>query len=194
MIKAIIFDCFGVLVNDTWRELLSTIPSPEKVQKAKELNRDLDAGRIGYKEFIDSIEEITGAPRPVLEKIFTDPDSDKNHLLFEYIKQLKKDFKIGILSNVNRNWIRESFLTKQEQKLFDSYTLSYEIGYTKPDPRIFAAALSSLGVRAAEAVFIDDNSVHVQAASDLGLRGIVYMDFPRMKSELEKLLASGADN
>lgn len=50
----------------------------------------------------------------------------------------------------------------------DEYVLSFEVGATKPDPRIFQAALTRLGVDAAEALMVGDSEENDGAARALG--------------------------
>jgi len=194
MIKAIIFDCFGVLTNDSWREFLDTLPPGQAVAKARELNHLYDSGKLEFREFIDQVTSVTGGDRKLIEKIFTHPDHTKNLLLLDYIASLRTRYKIGVLSNVNRDWIREEFLTPKEQRLFDAYTFSYKVGATKPHPSMYHASLDQLGVKPGEAVFVDDVERYVDAARELGMSGIVYKNFQQMKRELELLLAAVSDN
>ncbi|MFC4906073.1 HAD family hydrolase [Actinomadura gamaensis] len=58
--------------------------------------------------------------------------------------------------------------------LADEIVLSCDVGYAKPDPRIFEAALRRLGVAAEDALFIDDAPANVEAARALGLSGHVH--------------------
>ncbi len=194
MIKAIIFDCFGVLTTDLWKEFCSTLPPGEIVQKAKDLNHQYDAGTITLDFFIRSVHELTGRDPKVIENIFTNTDSVKNDTLFQYIKLLKKRYKIGILSNVATNWVRDYFLTPDEQQLFDTMVFSFETGIGKPDAEIYNTALQKLSVEPQQTVFIDDNRRYCVAADELGMKTVLYNDFQQMKKELEKILSAGSDN
>ncbi len=54
---------------------------------------------------------------------------------------------------------------------FDAIVNSSETGQAKPDPDIFAAALSRAGAAPDQAIFIDDSATNVEAAVALGLLG-----------------------
>lgn len=71
----------------------------------------------------------------------------------------------------------------------DEYAFtSFELGLLKPDPRIFAAVREKLGCRFGEMIFVDDKPRNVQAASDLGIYGIVY-DPKTIKSNCMRALS-----
>lgn len=194
MVKAIIFDCFGVLTKDLWREFTESLLPGEGVRKAKELNHRYDAGLISLEEFIQAVHEATGHDPQLVETVFTNTKPLKNTELLDYIRELKRNYKIGMLSNIATNWVRDHFLTPEEQKLFDTMVFSFEVGTTKPDPRIYEVALHNLGVEPHETVFIDDVERYCLAAEALGMKAVWYKNFPHMKTELEQILSAGADN
>lgn len=188
MIKAIVFDCFGVLTSDSWKEFCSTLPNEEVVKTARNLNHMYDAGHITQREFIDELVRITNCPIGQIEQIFTD-DMPKNTQLLSYIKVLKPNYKIGLLSNVASNWINDNLLNKEEQALFDEMVFSFEVGMTKPDPQIFEITCQKLAVKPAEAVMIDDIERYCEAAKSIGMQAIVYSDFHQLKHDLGEVLS-----
>jgi putative hydrolase of the HAD superfamily len=56
--------------------------------------------------------------------------------------------------------------------LVDAVVLSCEVGSMKPSPQIYLSALAELGVAAADAVFIDDQSRFCLGAESVGVRPI----------------------
>jgi putative hydrolase of the HAD superfamily len=56
----------------------------------------------------------------------------------------------------------------------DEIVLSCEVGYAKPDPRIYRTALGRLAAEPGAALFVDDTPGHVAAAEALGLAGHVH--------------------
>lgn len=194
MIKAVIFDCFGVLTKDWWREFCSTLPSGPVLDKAKALNHQYDAGLISLGDFVKALMETTGRDYKPIEAIFTNPKSVKNVQLFDYIRNLKPKYKIGMLSNVGTNWIREYFLDQEEQSLFDTMLFSYEVGLTKPDQKIYEMAAERLAVKPSECVFVDDQPRYCEAAEKTGMKSIAYENLRQMKAEMDNLLATGSNN
>lgn len=187
MIKAIIFDCFGVLTTDTWRAFIDSLPPEADINLARELNHQLDAGLINREEFLTQVHEATGEYPEQVEKMLSS-EVAKNTALLDYIRELKEHYAIGLISNIASNWIRDSFLAEEEQALFDEMIFSFEVGMTKPDPRIFMLACERLRVGAHEAVMIDDIESYVEAAKGEGMQGIVYQDLKQLKQDLKAIL------
>jgi len=53
---------------------------------------------------------------------------------------------------------------------FDVVVVSCEVGVAKPDPAIYELCLSRLGVKANEALFVDDRIENLEGAASLGIR------------------------
>lgn len=187
MIRAIIFDCFGVLTTDTWNAFLDTLPSDTDISAAREVHRAYNAGLIDKTTCNRQIRDITGHTFAELEDT-AGTQVTKNIVLLDYIATLKPTYKIGMLSNIGSNWVRDTFLTDQEQGLFDEMLFSYEIGVNKPDPQAFKMAAERLGVQADEAVMVDDQRFYVEAAKNVGMQAVVYSDFQQFRTELEQIL------
>lgn len=189
MVRAVIFDCFGVLTTDTWLAFLDSLPDTVDIEAARKLNRAHNMGLIPDEEFLSGIKEITGRDGTEIEERLAH-EVTKNTRLLEYIADLRKrGYRTGMISNIATNWIRKSFLTLEEQELFDEMIMSFEVGIAKPDPRMFMLACERLRVAPHEVVLVDDIARYCEAAQGEGLQAIVYKDFKQMKIELEKLLA-----
>lgn len=188
MIKAIVFDCFGVLTTDTWEDFLSTISDGIIVGRLRELNRQLGSGFLNMAEFLEQVSELTGQKPVEIEKLLNN-EINKNNELLQYIKELReRRFKIGLLSNVSGNWVRDTFLTREEQDMFDTMVFSYEVHMVKPQPEIFELVCERLDVKATEAVMIDDALGNCDAAESIGMKAIVYDDFRSLKNTIDSLL------
>lgn len=77
-------------------------------------------------------------------------------------------------------------------ELFDAVVDSCEVGFRKPDPRIFQHALALLGdVAPQRALFLDDYEGNLRAARALGITGVlVDVDPAAALAILDELLAS----
>eukprot|EP00004_Rigifila_ramosa_P000608 TRINITY_DN1063_c0_g1_i1.p2 TRINITY_DN1063_c0_g1~~TRINITY_DN1063_c0_g1_i1.p2 ORF type:complete len:129 (+),score=43.77 TRINITY_DN1063_c0_g1_i1:344-730(+) len=78
--------------------------------------------------------------------------------------------------------------TAMLRALFDVFVESYKVGVRKPDPKIWAIALTALGVAPEEAVFLDDIGLNVKAARALGMKTIRVASAAQALSELEAVL------
>lgn len=56
--------------------------------------------------------------------------------------------------------------------LVDAIVLSYEVGYLKPSPEVYQAALEQLAAEPECAVFVDDQESYCAVAEALGIRAI----------------------
>jgi putative hydrolase of the HAD superfamily len=57
---------------------------------------------------------------------------------------------------------------------FDHLLYSCELGYAKPNPEYFSAALAKLGMLPSDVLFIDDHEVNVAAARGAGLQAELF--------------------
>ena len=151
------------------------------------MNQAYDAGHLDFEEFIQGVIELTGR-RPEGADITLDVETTKNEALLGHIAELRKDYKVGLLSNIATDWIRETFLTEAEQALFDEMIFSHDVGMVKPDPRIYRLMAERLEVEPEECVFVDDSQGHVLGAEDIGMKGVLYTDFERLKQDLEQVI------
>ncbi len=83
-----------------------------------------------------------------------------------------KDIRTAVVSNIA--WDIRTVLAAANTGA-DDYVLSFEVGAAKPDPRIFEAALTRLGVDAADALMVGDSEENDGAARELGC-AFAYVD------------------
>lgn len=186
MIQAIIFDCFGVLTTDLWKEFVATLPEDQRAP-AGDFNRAYDSGQLSRQKFLQDIEGLTGRQPSEVENLLSE-ETYKNVELLNFIAELKKQYKIGLLSNIATNWITEQFLTTEEQQLFDVMVFSHHIGASKPDAKMFETIAGRLDLPLENCVMIDDSERYCSAAADLGMQGIYYQDLTQLKQDLERIL------
>lgn len=193
MIKAVIFDFFGVVSTRGLAQFRQDYVKGDetKNKRIRKLKDLLNVGRIGYDDFIDGLVKISGASRDIVLSYTEEyqPNSD----LLDYIRaRLKPKYKIGIISNSGADWVEK--IIRDDKGLFDDIVLSYQTGHTKPDAKIYELSANNLGVKPRECVFIDDIERYCQGAEEVGMKAVWYRDFTSFKTELEKLLAPAADN
>ena len=87
------------------------------------------------------------------------------------------DVRVGVVSNTGWD-VRTAFARHGLGELVDSYTLSYEAGCTKPDPRIFHLACAALDVEATDTLMVGDDARADSGAIAAGLRVLLLPPTP----------------
>jgi epoxide hydrolase-like predicted phosphatase len=191
MIKAIIFDCFGVLVTSSYEPFKAQYlqNDPDLIKKFMQVENRSSRGEISLEQAEIEFAEIAGVSFQETSSFLQ--DNPRNVLLLRYIHQeLKGRYKIAMLSNIADDRIHELFI-ENDIELFDDMVLSYQVGLAKPDRQIYELAAERLMLKPEECVFVDDNSYYCDGARHAGMSTVLYDNFKQMKSELEKLLKMG---
>jgi putative hydrolase of the HAD superfamily len=93
----------------------------------------------------------------------------------DYILELRKRYKVFLLSNTNPavfEWAQTAAFSPAGRPIddyFDKIYVSYKLGMTKPDPRIFEHALKDGSMTPIETLFIDDGARNTAVARSLGI-------------------------
>lgn len=189
MIKAVIFDCFGVIISDGLSVILQELGRTNPEAK-KYVIQEVDSaitGQIETTEYVKRVSEHLGISeeewkRNIKEKEYKDQE------VMDFIKSLRPRYKTAMLSNVGRGGIERRFAPEEMQECFDEVVVSAEVGVQKPDPKIYQYTAEKLLVSPSECVFIDDLEPYCDAARAVGMQAIWYRDFEQMKTDLEKIL------
>ena len=97
----------------------------------------------------------------------------------------KAGIKICLLSNAGVP-IRDVLDRDGITPLVDAVVLSYEVGFVKPDPLIFTAALAAITCEPAEALMVGDSGQDDTGGTGLGLRTLI---LPRTRGPVHGLAA-----
>ncbi len=184
MIRAIIFDCFGVFyVDPVFAYMRNPQTPPEKAQALHSLDKQVVRGTIDKVAFLKGAAELIGLSIEDAEQRFL--TGSRNDALMAFAQEARKKYKIALLSNVGIAMMDGFFSEKERKELFDVVVLSGDIKMAKPDPEIFELTLQKLGVTADEALFIDDSLNHIEGAKTIGIHAIQYSSNEQLKRELE---------
>lgn len=74
----------------------------------------------------------------------------------DLVKKLKKNFKVGLLTNNVQKWVEKILKKYRIENLFDAIIVSSEVKTRKPDAKIFYFALKTLSVKPEESLFVSD--------------------------------------
>lgn len=188
MIRAVIFDCFGVLVGDALPEFIRVHlgDNPEAVAEAWKSDDRTNLGKISEYEHFVILSKLADIPvRQVIRELDVNAP---NRVLFDYIRnRLTGRYKLGILSNIHAD-VLDELIGKENRALFDAEALSYKLGIVKPSLEIYRMAAEMLAVEPEECLFVDDKQHYCAAAEEAGMTAIHYTNFPQFEQDITKLL------
>ena len=110
-----------------------------------------------------------------------------DHTIVDYLRSLRPRYKTGLISNAWSD-MREYLVRKKLDEVFDTLTISAEVGVAKPEAKIYLLALEQAQVEPEAAVFVDDVPANIEACEALGMKGILFRDPLKAMNELKKLL------
>jgi HAD superfamily hydrolase (TIGR01509 family) len=218
--KAIFFDVGNTLLFPDWNAILKPLQARKTMPTLAQWHA---VERITKKKF-DGLMRTHQADRSfwfmfyshLLEELAVSDDSVRDSLVAatrisanwgelrpntrEILQRLGKKYRLAVISNADGK-IAELLTRHGIADCFETITDSGLIGKEKPDPAIFFAALTGLGVSAPESLYVGDvHSVDFLGATGVGMQAILfdvagaYSDdgLPRVAS-LEELEAHLAD-
>lgn len=185
--SAIVFDLGQVIVPFDYKFFV------EKVNKHKpgigekflelykanyQIHRDFEKGKIPEEIFIS---QMLGYLDNVIDgetfcKYWSDIFSVDERIVL-LLSQLKKNYKLYLISNTNSIHKTYGFQHYEFLKLFDQLFLSHEVGFIKPEKEIYQTVEKVSGFPPEEHIFIDDIPEYVEAAKSLGWDGIQYVGY-----------------
>lgn len=187
MVKAVIFDCFGVLVTEAWLPFKQKHfgHDPELLEQVTQISHRADKGLIDRQSAISQTAELAGiTPAEFVRAI---GQNVPNEELFDYLRELKPHYKIGFLSNISDDYLHQLF-DKDHLELFDHLELSYKTGIIKPSALAYENAAAGLGVAAEECIMVDDQPGNVAGAERAGMQAVLFKNTSQLKEELAPLL------
>lgn len=186
-IKAIIFDCFGVLIKSGHNLLRQDFP--ELSDLVNELQAKSDLGVLGRSEFNQIVAEKTNlTPREIDVRYWG--SNQYNYAVIDMAKNFRASgkYKTGLLSNISRDWMVNILTFFESEKMFDEIILSGDINIVKPDPQIFKLMADKLGLLPEECIMIDDVAANINGARLAGMHGVVFFSPEQAKDDINDIL------
>jgi len=185
-IKNIIFDLGGVILNidyhltmDAFRKLgMEEFFSQQQQTEMVDL---YEKGFISSDEFRNQIKSHLPADTKTdqIDRAWNIMLLDLPIERIELLTQLKKKYRLFLLSNTNEihirafsNYLWQTFGFDNLSHLFEKEYLSYQLGMRKPDKEIFEFVLDENGLKAEQTIFIDDSPQHIEGAKQTGIHTI----------------------
>jgi epoxide hydrolase-like predicted phosphatase len=196
--RAVFFDLGGVILRteqpaprtNLAQSLGLTYAEIDKLVFENDSSRQASLGLISEDQHWQNVARSLDLPEDRVEYLRTEFFAgDRLDLeLVDLMRSLRPAIRVGLISNAwngMRDWI-----TKQNfADAFDDMVISAEIGIAKPDVRIYQAAMQNLHVIPPESVFLDDTLRNVEAARNIGMHAIHFVQPGQAVAELKTLLA-----
>lgn len=191
MIKAIVFDCFGVVITDALQVMVDELAEkdPGVPERIHQLIYRSNRGHISIEETNVKVAEVLGMPTEEYLRRKSIGET-RDQPLLDYIRKLREDYKTGMLSNVSNGGLLRRFKVAELDEYFDVSIASGEIGFAKPEAEAYEIIADRLGVRLDECVFTDDREPYCEGARAVGMKAILYENFTQFKADLETLLST----
>ena len=93
--------------------------------------------------------------------------------------------RLALLSNAPAE-VAEAVRGLPITRHFEHLVFSCYLRSAKPDPACYGAALARLGAQPPEVTFLDDRPANIEAAVELGLRGVHFTTPARARAELAR--------
>lgn len=191
MIRAIIFDCYGVLVTDALFHLLDPLftKDPTAHDRIRGVLGMADAGLLTSDEASEKIAaELDMTYDEYRRKTLEGEVKDQQ--LLDYIENLRRRYKTGMLTNIPKGNLARRFTSGELARYFDVTIASGEIGSAKPEAKAYEITAERLGVEPSECIFVDDRQRYIDGARAVGMHAVLYKNFLEFRGQLEALLAA----
>ena len=172
--KLIVFDCFGVIVDEIAPPWIERYFAPEEAARVKkEVVGPADLGEITEQEMFTRLGALTGntwrqAQAGWMELSVVRPGMP------ELLRSLRQKAKVVMLSDAPGTFLHRMLEERGLSDLFDKIYVSSELHMVKPDPAFFRHVLADQGVPPEKAIMIDDRVKNVQGAESVGMQGLLY--------------------
>lgn len=195
MIKNVIFDITRVLLKFDRVKLLSSYYQGEDFDFLME---NLFLGWEGMDEDSISVEDyqklvLSRLPEKYHALAVDLLNNWENSMTFtdgicDYLKELKeKGYKLYILSNMTRHFIKNAYKFDDGFKYFDGIVYSAPIKLLKPDVRIYQYICNEYNLKPEECLFVDDLKENLAGAARLSIKTFW---FQNNLDELKKFINS----
>lgn len=151
-----------------------------------DFHRSFERGEVSEKKFLTKLSQFINNKIDeqtlisIYSEIFT-----VNKDVVSLLPELKKKYKLVLLSNTNilhqkYGWNEYAFL-----KYFDKLILSHEVHAVKPEEKIYRAVEEYTHLPSEEHIFIDDIYEYAEAAKKLGWDAIQFKNYNQLIDELK---------
>jgi putative hydrolase of the HAD superfamily len=173
-------DIGGVLITNPWTLIAKQLSNEYRINRQIVHDRLLvltdafDKNQLTLRAFHRHLSNSFAKPIPYrhFEQLVVSSSLRKVPAVWNSVRDLKNSAEISVfaISNISKP-VWNSLQRKYGiASLFDNAILSYRVGVTKPDQRIFRFALGETKSRPQECVLLDDSAGNISVAKAMGLK------------------------
>ncbi len=197
VIRAVLFDFGGVIADEGFLKGLQAI-AKENGLDPDEFFRTVDAliyetgyliGNADEALFWNAVRSRTGVRRTdaeltneILKRFVLRPD------MIASVDLLRSKGLIVAMLSDQTNWLEEIDRQTALFRHFDMVFNSFRLHKSKRDASVFRDVCIALGVKTGEALFIDDNSNHIERAQGQGLQTIHFTGMDEYKRQIRNFI------
>ncbi|WP_051196764.1 HAD family hydrolase [Butyrivibrio sp. XBB1001] len=196
-IDTVVFDIGNVLTDFAWDGFLKAKGYDDemikRIARATVESDDwveYDKGNLTNDEIVERFVENDPEIGDELKNAFQNIDGIilKREKTIPWIRALKAaGYKVLYLSNFSRQALEGCPDAMAFLEETDGGILSYRDHVVKPDPAIYHLLEERYNLTPAKTVFIDDTPVNIEAARNIGWKGIIYKDYKQTVEELSEM-------
>lgn len=193
--SVIVFDLGNVLIPFDYQIMINRLDQlkeglgkrfMEHYKLNYSIHRSFERGDIKEDDFLEIM--LESCERALDKETFCRYYSEiftENKEVTALLPELKKSYKLVLLSNTNGIHREYGYKHYEFFKNFDKLILSHEVGAVKPEPEIYKAVERFTGLPAEEHIFIDDVSDYAEGARKMGWDAIQFKNAGLLKDELK---------
>jgi len=194
-VEAVIFDLGRVLVGvdlsrPLWARIMGGLDGENGTghgDQWQEVYRAYATGRLPPQQFYVQLRQFLG--ESFSYDVFVEQWCDAFYVMDgseDLLRRVLAKVPVGLLSDTDPlHWAR---LRKRFGwlDLIAKPTLSFEIGYLKPDPHCYAMAAANLGLAPDACFFVDDLLANVEGARAAGMDAERFVDLDTLRAQLRQ--------
>lgn len=188
--SVIVFDLGNVLIPFDYNIMINRLDSVEEglgkqfmehYRANYHIHRKFERGELTNDEFIDlMLKSCNGSlDRETFCRYYSEIFS-LNSDVAALLPELKKKYRIVLLSNTNDIHRQYGYKQYEFLKYFDKLILSHEVGAVKPEPEIYKAVEEFTQASPEEHIFIDDVLEYVEGAKKMGWDAVQFTGYEQL--------------